>query len=238
MSNNNLATLRSVLNDDRLTRIPLALTFALVTLGNANRLHGLLIGSIDPGATPKALAIAATCSNLLFVLTLSWLTIVRSRPTKSAEGLLPRLYAFWGTFSPSLLGALPYADLPDSVRILSIGMVLTGVTLSFLTVRRLGRSFSIVAQSRQLVTGGPYAVIRHPLYVCEQIFVVGIMLDHLSWAAVVIVAQQWFCQLQRMKYEERLLRATFPEYDAYARRTPAVIPRISLKRQIWAKPQA
>jgi protein-S-isoprenylcysteine O-methyltransferase Ste14 len=204
----------------------LVLAFAAMALSNAKRLYGLLSGALNPGISSKILAIAATCSNLLFMAVLVWLTIVRSNPIKSADGLAPRLYAFWGTFSAILVGALPYANLPDVMRAFSIILVTIGALLSVVTVSWLGRSFSIVPQSRKLVTGGPYAFVRHPLYICEEIFVIGIMLDHLSWAAVVIVAGQCYCQLQRMKYEERLLRETFPEYEAYARRTPALVPAI------------
>ncbi|MDI9848843.1 isoprenylcysteine carboxylmethyltransferase family protein [Rhodoblastus sp. 17X3] len=228
--------LRRALTDDRLLRIPLVLAFAAMALSNAKRLYGLLSGALDPGVSSKTLAVAATCSNLLFMALLVWLTVVRSMPIKSADGLAPRLYAFWGTFSVMLVGALPYADLADAARVFSISLVTIGALLSVMTVSWLGRSFSIVPQSRQLVTGGPYSIVRHPLYVCEAIAIIGVMLDHLSWAAVVIVAGQWYCQLQRMKYEERLLRETFPEYEAYAIRTPALIPAIWSNRTSWAKP--
>jgi protein-S-isoprenylcysteine O-methyltransferase Ste14 len=236
MTDNLPQKLRRALGDDRLLRIPLVLAFAAMALSNAKRLYGLLSGALDPGISSKMLAVAATCSNLLFVAVLVWLTIVRSIPNKSAEGWAPRLYAFWGTFSLILVGALPYANLPDAARVFSISLMTIGAILSVMTVSWLGRSFSIVPQSRQLVTGGPYAIVRHPLYVCEAIAIIGVMLDHLSWAAVVIVAGQCYCQLQRMKYEERLLRETFPDYEAYATRTPALIPALWSKRTSWAKP--
>jgi protein-S-isoprenylcysteine O-methyltransferase Ste14 len=228
--------LRRALSDDRLLRIPLILVFAAMALANVKRLYGLLSGALDPGISSKTLAVAATCSNLLFMAVLVWLTVVRSLPSKSADGWAPRLYAFWGTFSAILVGALPYANLPDAARAISIVLVTIGVILSVVTVSWLGRSFSIVPQSRQLVTGGPYAIVRHPLYICEAISIIGIALDHLSWAAVGIVAGQCYCQLQRMKYEERLLRETFPDYEAYARRTPALIPALWSRRTGWAKP--
>jgi protein-S-isoprenylcysteine O-methyltransferase Ste14 len=56
--------------------------------------------------------------------------------------------------------------------------------------------------------------------------VLGIALTHLSIEAVLIVIVQWLFQLRRMTNEEKVLRAAFPEYDAYAKRTPKVIPRL------------
>jgi protein-S-isoprenylcysteine O-methyltransferase Ste14 len=40
------------------------------------------------------------------------------------------------------------------------------------------------------------------------------------------VVTQFALQLARIRYEERVLRATFPEYDEYAKRTWRLIPGI------------
>jgi protein-S-isoprenylcysteine O-methyltransferase Ste14 len=39
-------------------------------------------------------------------------------------------------------------------------------------------------------------------------------------------ALQFFCQVQRMRYEEGVLAQSFPDYAAYAARTPRLIPGI------------
>lgn len=221
--------LRSVLADDRLARMPLAAAFGISVFANSRRLHDILTGSLDFAASSKSLAIAATCSNLFFMGVLAWLTIVRRAPSKTAPGVAPKLYAFWGTFSAILVGVMPLAVLPDALRFVATAMVIGGAILAAVTAIWLGRSFSIVAQSRNLVTAGPYAIVRHPLYVCEQITIVGMMLNHLSWVAIFVVATQWYCQLKRMKYEEKILRESFPEYEDYAKATPALIPMFPLK---------
>jgi protein-S-isoprenylcysteine O-methyltransferase Ste14 len=96
--------------------------------------------------------------------------------------------------------------------------------LSILVLVRLGRSFSIVPQARRLVTTGPYAYVRHPLYLSEEIAIIGVVVVHFSALAVLILIVQWMFQLRRMVNEERLLRAHFPEYDSYATATPRIIP--------------
>ncbi len=224
------------LQDDRVMRLPLVFVFAVLSGAKAYRLFLLLTDKLPPEASSKALAVAATGTNLLFVVMLFWLTVIRSQPHKSAEGILPKLFAILGTFSPFLLSVLPFVNLPDGLRILAICLVLIGVVLSSMTVSWLGRSFSICPQSRHLVTRGPYAIVRHPLYVCEQVSIIGITLDHFSWIALLIFGVQWCCQLQRMKYEEKILTETFPEYKAYAQQTPALIPRFVFWKVIGAMP--
>jgi protein-S-isoprenylcysteine O-methyltransferase Ste14 len=43
-----------------------------------------------------------------------------------------------------------------------------------------------------------------------------------------VIAAAFAFQFPRMRYKEKILKATFPGYDAYARATPGLIPRISL----------
>jgi len=105
-------------------------------------------------------------------------------------------------------------------------MVIAGWMLSAYVLIGLGRAFSIMAQARRLVTTGPYAIVRHPLYLSEEIAMIGIALRHWSPGAALIVCVQWLFQLRRMTNEESVLRSTFPEYAVYATRTPKVIPRL------------
>jgi protein-S-isoprenylcysteine O-methyltransferase Ste14 len=90
----------------------------------------------------------------------------------------------------------------------------------------LGRSFSIMAEARRLVTHGPYALVRHPLYAAEVIGALGLFLQYASpWTALLMVVSMGI-QLQRMRNEEQVLGATFSEYAAYAARTRRLIPGV------------
>ena len=44
----------------------------------------------------------------------------------------------------------------------------------------LGRSYSITASARKLVTSGPDSILRHPLYACEILLMTGLMIVNLS----------------------------------------------------------
>jgi protein-S-isoprenylcysteine O-methyltransferase Ste14 len=83
-----------------------------------------------------------------------------------------------------------------------------------------------MAEARRLVTKGPYAIVRHPLYICEEIAILGVLIPVISPLAVLIVLVHALLQLRRMLNEEKVLRATFSEYEDYAARTPRLIPRL------------
>jgi protein-S-isoprenylcysteine O-methyltransferase Ste14 len=90
----------------------------------------------------------------------------------------------------------------------------------------LGRSFSVMAEARQLVTAGPYRFVRHPLYLAEMISAIGIFIAFASpWTAAVLLVQIG-SQIRRMQNEERVLGTAFPDYAGYMARTRRLIPGV------------
>lgn len=90
----------------------------------------------------------------------------------------------------------------------------------------LGRSLSIMPEARKLVMDGPYRFIRHPLYLAEEIALLGIFLQFRSWEAAAILFVHLFFQLRRIAWEEQVLADTFPEYRSYAKGSYRLIPGI------------
>jgi protein-S-isoprenylcysteine O-methyltransferase Ste14 len=186
-----------------------------------------LIALIRDSGELDFLDLAIRIATIAYVVLVVGLTIIRFKPMRSAEGFEPRFSALAGTFLSVALVALPEPDIGTALRVISLVLIAAGWLLSACVLFWLGRSFSVMAQARQLVTTGPYAVVRHPLYLCEEITVLGIALAHLSIAAVMIVAVQWMFQLRRMSNEEKVLGASpFPECAAYFARTPKIIPSL------------
>jgi protein-S-isoprenylcysteine O-methyltransferase Ste14 len=101
-----------------------------------------------------------------------------------------------------------------------------GTSLSFVVLRWLGKSFSIFAEARRLVTEGPYRIVRHPLYLCEGVALVGVTLQVLSPLAVLMAIAIVMVQCRRMINEEAILQAAFPEYRVYAANTSFLIPKL------------
>ena len=198
---------------------------ALVTLFAAMATQQTVALFRHPGEA-DVLDIATRVASIAYIALVVGLTVMRLKPLRSADGWEPRFSALAGTFLSVALVALPQPDIGTALRVTSLVLIGVGWVLSALVLFWLGRAFSVMAQARRLVTTGPYAIVRHPLYLCEEITVIGIALAHLSVAAVLIVAVQWMFQLRRMSNEEKVLGASFPECAAYTAKTPKIIPTL------------
>jgi protein-S-isoprenylcysteine O-methyltransferase Ste14 len=170
------------------------------------------------------LHLAASTSRGLFFALIVTTTLTRLRPIRKATGIEPRLSALMGTFLLVGLALLPRADLPPIAVGISTGLIIIGMGASFMVLSWLGKSFSIMPEARSLVTQGPYALVRHPLYLCEEVAVVGAFLQVVSPAAFFIVIIHALFQVRRMMNEEKVLKATFEDYESYAAHTPRLIP--------------
>jgi protein-S-isoprenylcysteine O-methyltransferase Ste14 len=83
-----------------------------------------------------------------------------------------------------------------------------------------------MAEARRLVTTGPYRIVRHPLYLFEEVAAVGVLIQFLSVYTAVIFVAHIFIQLQRIKNEESVLEQAFPEYQHYKSTTARLIPGV------------
>ncbi len=78
----------------------------------------------------------------------------------------------------------------------------------------------------RLVTHGPFAHVRHPLYLGLQIAAVGGFLIYRTWTLVFVTAN-FMALFIRARREERALAAEFGEqWDAYCQQVPAWLPHL------------
>jgi protein-S-isoprenylcysteine O-methyltransferase Ste14 len=161
----------------------------------------------------------------IFYMLLTVLIITRPPAKAHAAGLLPRIAAFVGSYMPWTITFFGKTDeaLPN---LLSTACVLVGIIMMLVTIRHLGKSFSLVPQARSVVQTGPYRWIKHPLYLAEEIVVLGVVLQYLTPLTVTLLILHIGVQICRILYEEDLLRRSLPEYSSYEASRCRLIPYV------------
>ena len=75
---------------------------------------------------------------------------------------------------------------------------------------------------------GPYAYSRNPLYLGSLLIGIGFALAARSWwVGIVLIAMFFAIYVPVIRSEEAFLRERFPEFEAYAKAVPRMIPRIT-----------
>ena len=216
-----------------LAATPIARVSDLFTLIGSRLIPTLLfttmatVSVLGVGAAPSASAAAfhalsATLWGLFIVL-------INIRPAplrrnRSAVGVVVALVSQLAVIAVGLFGART----DGGVAVLASDVLLiAGLGFAICSVAVLGRCFGVLPDVRGLVTRGPYRLVRHPLYLGELTAVLGIVLG--SRRPLLATGTWLVCvglQLARTSYEERNIRAEFPQYDEYAARTRRLIPGV------------
>jgi protein-S-isoprenylcysteine O-methyltransferase Ste14 len=111
--------------------------------------------------------------------------------------------AFGGTFTPVLLrpdGAHPQWGLQAGLVLQIVGLV-----ICFSSFLALGRSFGFAAADRGLVTRGPYALVRHPIYLSYVALQGGYLCQSLSVRNALVVLAATGFNVCRIRAEEQVL---------------------------------
>lgn len=197
----------------------------------------LLFGSAGTWAWPSGWAFLVLFTAVSLVLTL-WLA--RADPGLLAErmkspiqkgqkpwdrvflGILSVVYAGWLALMALDARRFGWSDVPLSLQIVGALLIVAsyaGIAWVFRTNSFAAPVIKLQAERRQtVVSTGPYAVIRHPMYAFAIWQFVGMPLMLGSWWGLALVPPLVAAIAWRTLGEEKMLREELAGYEAYARR--------------------
>ena len=191
-----------------------------------------MVAELDgAGATDwaqQSLVILHHASGAVFFGILGVIMLTRKQPIRREKRLVGWVLPITVTIAMSVVGWFEPRDLPTGVMFVATFFVVVGTIFTIYALRHLGRHFGVVSDVRGLVTTGPYRWVRHPLYGGETLTTIGLVIAVASPLALAAFAVGLVLQIYRARVEEQSLTAAFPEYRAYAVRTPMLIPLTKL----------
>jgi protein-S-isoprenylcysteine O-methyltransferase Ste14 len=126
------------------------------------------------------------------------------------------IVALGGSFTVLLVRPAATAIAPEFI---GVALQLAGTAFEIYAKIVLGRSFGIVAADRGIVLGGPYRVVRHPIYLGYFVTHAGFLLANWSPRNLALYIVTYFFQISRILSEERILSedAAYREYRGRVR---------------------
>jgi protein-S-isoprenylcysteine O-methyltransferase Ste14 len=180
-----------------------------------------------------ATAVLSFVAYIVFATRVRARALVGGRPTLVRGSVLSQAlpYLVWVPYVVIAMRPGPEVTVPEALRWIGLGLVIAGIAFSMWAAATLGRHFDLeveIHEGHAVVDRGPFAVVRHPVYLGLAVHFIGACLatgNLLLVAGTVLVT---FPALYvRAAAEERLLRDRLGSaYDAYARRVPMLIPRM------------
>jgi protein-S-isoprenylcysteine O-methyltransferase Ste14 len=181
----------------------------------------------------RTLRIAVLLSAHVIFLSAAALRILRGRRDHDLVARGPWLVTYYPplVWLPFVVAYVqPFAvDLDRTVRYAGLAVCVASALFAAWAMWSLGRSYGIrmdIFAGHTLKTDGPYAIVRHPMYLGIVVFHLGATLalaSPLLLAATALIVVP-FTAL-RISYEENVLRQAFGDrYTAYQRATPTLLP--------------
>ena len=157
------------------------------------------------------------------------------RDWKSGVGFLLQAaaYAICFVFARTYFSAIrPMSRLAEEILAgITIAIAVASVWFCYLAAMALGKQWALVArviEGHELISTGPYAIVRNPIYLAMLGMYVASALAATRWPAALVGLIVFLAGTAvRIRAEENLLRANFStRFDDYARRVPAFFPRL------------
>ena len=181
------------------------------------------------------------------VMILSWFAFVvvfllQEKPASAPESKRERSSIFgialqglayaivWTIHRPPFTPIAPMSkSFEIALAILTMALAIGSVWFCSAAIRTLGKQWSLAArlvEGHKLITEGPYGVVRNPIYMGMFGMLLATGLAISNWIGLLIATVVYAIGTAiRVRSEEKLLREAFgAEFEAYARRVPALVP--------------
>ena|ERR1700686_3578884 len=195
---------------------------------------------------PTSIALATLFGVVLCWIVFAGIFLLLKRPPKASEakrdrfsalGIVLQMCAYflvwfqppWQPFLPPVAALSGITGIVFSA--FTVAMAAASGWLLEAAVRTLGQQWALRArlvEGHTLITVGPYAYVRNPVYTAMLglLIATGLAMEH--WIALIAAVVLFVMGMViRVRSEEKLLRTAFgQEFEEYAKRVPAVLPGI------------
>ncbi len=115
-----------------------------------------------------------------------------------------------------------WSSVPPVVSLIADALVALGFCIVFLVFRENSYTSATieVASEQQVISSGPYRVVRHPMYAGALLLLIFAAVALGSWVAVPFALPLALVIALRLQEEEKFLRANLTGYEAYRQQVP------------------
>jgi protein-S-isoprenylcysteine O-methyltransferase Ste14 len=116
---------------------------------------------------------------------------------------------------------LGWSEVPPSLVIAGDILVILGLYIVFLVFRENRYTSGVieVGKDQELISTGPYAIVRHPMYAGAFVMLLGVPISLGSWWAFFFIFLLFAAIAGRLLHEEKFLSIHLPGYAEYCGKT-------------------
>jgi protein-S-isoprenylcysteine O-methyltransferase Ste14 len=131
---------------------------------------------------------------------------------------------------PALDHRFGWSRMPPVVALAGDAFVMLGWLGIFLVFKENSFTSATIelAPDQRVISTGPYAQVRHPMYAAALVMLLGIPIALASWWGVLIIAALLPALIWRLIDEEKFLASNLPGYSEYQRKV-----RYRLVPKVW-----
>jgi protein-S-isoprenylcysteine O-methyltransferase Ste14 len=131
---------------------------------------------------------------------------------------------------PALDHRFAWSDMPPHVALAGDVLVVLGWLVIFFVFKQNTFTSAIIelAPDQTVISTGPYALVRHPMYAGGLVMLLGIPIALGSWWGLLVIAAMTPALIWRLFDEEKFLARNLPGYGEYQKKV-----RYRLIPQVW-----